>query len=235
MSEGVREGVFGILVGWLGPPFSSCRPGLVGRAHPTRNSSFSYARSDRGQGCTMSDGRFVHLHCHSHYSLLDGASKIPDLVQRAKTLGMPTRWRSPIMATSRRGRVPPRGEDAGPQADRRPGSLRRSRHAHRSHDGRRLGTGIRLPPDLARGRTARACRNLMRLSSRSFLEGYYYKPRIDKEILEQHAEGLICLSGCASGRVLRPAAARARTPRPSGSAPGIEKVFGAENFYVEIQ
>src|SRR4029453_4909357 len=47
-------------------------------------------------------------------------------------------------------------------------------------------------------RTATGFRNLMRLSSRCFLGGFYYKPRIDKEILEQHAEGLICLSGCAS-------------------------------------
>jgi DNA polymerase-3 subunit alpha len=47
-------------------------------------------------------------------------------------------------------------------------------------------------------RTGEGVRNLMRLSSKSFLEGFYYKPRIDKEILERHAEGLICLSGCAS-------------------------------------
>ena len=75
----------------------------------------------------------------------------------------------------------------------------------------------------------------MRLSSRSFLEGFYYKPRIDKEILAQHSEGLICLSGCASAPSSPTTSCTARRPRPRSSAPGTQKIFGEENFFVEIQ
>ena len=83
-------------------------------------------------------------------------------------------------------------------------------------------------------KNAAGFRNLMRLSSLSFLEGFYYKPRIDKEILERHAEGLICLSGCASAEfsdyVLHDKTAEAKR-----LCAWYQNVFGADNFYVEIQ
>jgi DNA polymerase-3 subunit alpha len=83
-------------------------------------------------------------------------------------------------------------------------------------------------------RNAAGIRNLMRLSTLSFLEGFYYKPRIDKEILERHAEGLICLSGCASAEfsdyILHDRLAEAEK-----LCAWYRKVFGAENFFVEIQ
>ena len=74
----------------------------------------------------------------------------------------------------------------------------------------------------------------MRLSSKSFLEGFYYKPRIDKEILEQHSEGLICLSGCASAE-FSDFILHGKTKEAEALCAWYQRVFGEENFYVEIQ
>ncbi len=182
----------------------------------------------------MSSRPFVHLHCHSHYSLLDGASKIPALVQRAKGLGMEAlaldRSRQPLWGR----RVPARGEERGDQADHRARGVCRAR-----------GVGPSGPAAGASGketsfhltllaRTGAGVRNLIRLSSMSFLEGFYYKPRIDKEILERHAEGLICLSGCVSSEfsdhILH--GKRAEAER---SAPGIRRCSVPRTSIIEIQ
>ncbi len=74
----------------------------------------------------------------------------------------------------------------------------------------------------------------MRLSSKSFLEGFYYKPRIDKEILERHSEGLICLSGCASAE-FSDLILHGKTAEAEKLCAWYQQVFGEENFYVEIQ
>ena len=74
----------------------------------------------------------------------------------------------------------------------------------------------------------------MRLSSLSFLEGFYYKPRIDKEILERHSEGLICLSGCASAE-FSDYILHHKTEEAERLCAWYQKIFGEENFYVEIQ
>ena len=74
----------------------------------------------------------------------------------------------------------------------------------------------------------------MRLSSTSFLEGFYYKPRIDKEILERHSEGLICLSGCASAE-FSDHILHGKTAEAEKLCAWYQKVFGEENFFVEIQ
>ena len=74
----------------------------------------------------------------------------------------------------------------------------------------------------------------MRLSSLSFLEGFYYKPRIDKEILERHAEGLICLSGCASAE-FSDYILHAQADEAERLCAWYQKIFGEENFFVEIQ
>jgi DNA polymerase-3 subunit alpha len=181
----------------------------------------------------MSNRPFVHLHCHSHYSLLDGASKIADLVQRAKALDMPA------LALTDHGNLygaveflreakvsgirPIIGLEAyvapGRRTDRTGGGVSGQEHAFHLTLLARNSAGLR---------------NLMRLSSLSFLEGFYYKPRIDKEILARHAEGLICLSGCASAEfsdyILHDKMAEAKE-----LCAWYERVFGKERFFVEIQ
>jgi DNA polymerase-3 subunit alpha len=176
---------------------------------------------------------FVHLHCHSHYSLLDGASKVPDLVRRAKVLGMPA------LALTDHGNLygaveflrEAKANDfqaiVGIEAYVAP-----NRRTDRSHGG---STGQEYAFHLTLlARNGEGVRNLMRLSSKSFLEGYYYKPRIDKEILERHAEGLICLSGCASAE-FSDFILHGKTAEAERLCAWYLKVFGPENFYVEIQ
>jgi DNA polymerase III subunit alpha len=181
----------------------------------------------------MSSLPFVHLHCHSHYSLLDGASKIPDLVERTKLLGMPAIALTDhgnlygavelLREAKAAGIVPIVGLEAyvapGNRSERGGGGVSGQEHAFHLTLLARDATGFR---------------NLMRLSSLSFLEGFYYKPRIDKEILERHSKGLICLSGCASAE-FSDFILHGKTAEAERLCAWYQKVFGEENFYVEIQ
>src|SRR5690242_9932860 len=144
----------------------------------------------------MPDRPFVHLHCHSHYSLLDGASRIPELVARARELGM-----SALALTDhgnlygaiefyRECKAAGINPIIGYEAYVAP-SKRTDREARRRGD---AGYHLTL---LARNATG--FKNLVKMASLAFLEGFHYVPRIDKEVLEAHHEGIICLSGCASG------------------------------------
>src|ERR671916_161854 len=76
--------------------------------------------------------------------------------------------------------------------------------------------------------------NLLRLSSLAYLEGYYYKPRVDWELLERHAGGLVALSGCLSGRVCK-ALEESRPQDAANDLDRLAQVFGRDNVYVEIQ
>jgi DNA polymerase III subunit alpha len=181
----------------------------------------------------MSSRPFVHLHCHSHYSLLDGASKVPELVQRAKDLGMPALALTDhgnlygaveFLREAKRVGVQP---IIGMEAYVAPG--RRGERSGGGSTGQDHAFHLTL---LARNATG--FRNLVRLSSLAFLEGFYYKPRVDKELLQTYADGLICLSGCVSSEfsdlVLHDKAAEAER-----LCAWYQKTFGAENFFVEIQ
>ena len=181
----------------------------------------------------MSSRPFVHLHCHSHYSLLDGASKIPALVKRAKDLGMPA------LALTDHGNLHGAVEFlreakavgiqpiVGLEAYIAPG--RRSERTTGGASGQEHSFHLTL---LAR--TAVGFRNLLRLSSRAWLEGFYYKPRIDKELLEAHSEGLVCLSGCASAE-FSDLLLHDKTAEAERLCAWYQKVFGPENFFVEVQ
>ena len=150
----------------------------------------------------MLDRPFVHLHCHSHYSLLDGASKIPALVKCAKTLGMPA------LALTDHGNLYGAVEflREAKAADLKPiigleayvAPVRRTDRTTGGGSGQEYAFHLTL---LARN--GEGVRNLMRLSSASFLEGFYYKPRIDKEILQRHAAGSDLPLRLRLGRVLR--------------------------------
>ncbi|MFN0055597.1 MAG: DNA polymerase III subunit alpha [Planctomycetales bacterium] len=146
----------------------------------------------------MSTRSFVHLHCHTHYSLLDGANRIPDLVKKTKAAGMNA------LAITDHGNLYGAIEFyqkcqevginpiLGYEAYIAPG--------HRTHkDAARMKEASYHLTLLAKNRTG--FKNLIKLASKAFLEGFYYKPRIDKELLEQFHEGIICLSGCAAGEL----------------------------------
>ena len=143
---------------------------------------------------------FAHLHCHSHYSLLDGAASISKLIQRAKERGM-----NALAITDhgnlhgalefyRKAKAAEINPILGYEAYIAPGS-RFQKDAGRARD-----SSYHLTL-LARNRTG--FRNLVKLASAAYLEGFYFKPRIDKQLLQQHHEGIICLSGCVSGELSR--------------------------------
>src|SRR5262249_50833377 len=175
----------------------------------------------------MSDRPFVHLHCHTHYSLLDGASRVPELVERVKKLGM-----NAVAMTDhgnlygaiefyRECKAAGVNPIIGYEAYVAPGK-RTERDARRRGD---AGYHLTL---LAKNTTG--FRNLIKMSSVAFLEGYHYVPRIDKELLEAHSEGLICLSGCASSEFSE-LILKDKLGEATKLAEWFHRVFG-DNFYV---
>ena len=145
--------------------------------------------------------QFVHLHTHSEYSLLDGANRIDDLVGRAVELGMPAlaltdhgnmfgAWEFQEKARAR-GIKPIIGCEAYvAYGDRRARKQEPGAPAHYAH--------LVLLAENRKGYS-----NLIKLSSIGYTEGFYRRPRIDHEVLEEHAEGIICLSACLAGEVAR--------------------------------
>src|SRR6476660_3972791 len=142
---------------------------------------------------------FVHLHCHSHYSLLDGASEIGALVKTAKGHGMNSLALTDhgnlhgALEFYRKAKETGINPILGYEAYIAPGSRFEKKDAANSKE---ASYHLTL---LAQNRTG--FKNLVKLASKASLEGFYYKPRIDKEILAAHSEGLICLSGCVSSEL----------------------------------
>ncbi|MFL5949896.1 MAG: DNA polymerase III subunit alpha, partial [Gaiellaceae bacterium] len=173
----------------------------------------------------MADAGFVHLHVHSEYSILDGACRIPALAARAAELEMPavalTDHGSLAGAvelyreTGKHGVKPLLGCELYVAEDR---------HAQRK--------GYAHLTLLAEDNTGYA--NLIKLASAGYLEGYYYKPRVDWELLERHSQGLVALSGCLSGRVCK-ALEENRETDARADLDRLVQVFGRDSTYVEMQ
>lgn len=158
-------------------------------------------RVDKGDAVVIKDGiipsDFVHLHNHTHHSVLDGLTKIPDLVERVKLMGMNAVAMTDhgtmsgtiefYKAAKAAGVKPIIGIEAYVAA--------RSRH---DRDPQKDKARYHLT---ILASTKEGYKNLMQLSSKANLEGFYYKPRMDHELLEQYNEGLIILSGCASSEL----------------------------------
>ncbi len=181
----------------------------------------------------MSNGSFVHLHVHTHYSLLDGACRVPDLVKRCKALGMDS-----IAITDhgcmfgvieffnecRKEGIKP---ILGMEAYMAPGD-RRDRSTPGGSAGEAAFHLLLLAENLE------GYKNLIKLSSLAYREGFYYKPRIDKEILREYRKGLIATSACLGGEV-----ASAFIKRDMKAAKAVAEtyldIFGPERFYIEVQ
>ncbi len=185
------------------------------------------------QGSTRKVPPFVHLHCHSHFSLLDGAGRLDQMIQAVKDRGMNSLALTDhgnlygaleFYQKARAGGINP---ILGYEAYVAPGH-------RRSREGGSMKEAAYHLTLLAQNRTG--FRNLVKLASRAFLEGFYYKPRIDRELLEQFNEGIICLSGCVSGE-FSSAIIRGSEPdlnRAIEVAQWFHKVFG-DRYFVEVQ
>ncbi|MEE9603459.1 MAG: DNA polymerase III subunit alpha, partial [Thermoguttaceae bacterium] len=176
---------------------------------------------------------FVHLHCHSHFSLLDGAGSLDRLLDRAKALRMNALALTDhgnlygalqFYQKAKRLDIKP---IIGYEAYVAPGS-RFSKEARSMRD-----AAFHLTL-LARNNTGFA--NLLKLASAASLEGFYFRPRIDKDLLSEHNEGLICLSGCASSELSRTllAGGEANFEKAIEIANWYRELFG-ERYFLEIQ
>lgn len=175
---------------------------------------------------------FTHLHVHTEYSLLDGSCKIKELIDRAKELGMQSLAITDhgvmygvidfYKAAVNAGIKPIIGCEVyvAPESrfDREAGGQGDDRYYH-----------LVL---LAENDTG--YHNLMKIVSRGFTEGYYYKPRVDKELLEKYHEGIIALSACLAGEVARNVT-RGLYEDAKKAALSYEKIFGKGNFFLELQ
>ena len=175
--------------------------------------------------------QFVHLHLHTQYSLLDGANQLDPLFKKVQSLGMPavamTDHGNMFGAIEFYQKAHAHGVKPiiGCEAYMATGN-RRQRDGHLAHN--EYYHLILLATNLT------GYHNLMKLSSRAYLEGFYYKPRMDKELLQEHHEGLIALSGCLSGEV----------PYLIGQqdmegamrvADEYRSIFGKDHYYLEVQ
>ncbi len=174
---------------------------------------------------------FVHLHVHTDYSLLDGACRIRDLVAACKRMDMPA------VAVTDHGNLF--------------GAIEFYTAAREAGIKPIIGCEVYMAPGDRREREARGLReasyhllllamnpagyhNLIKLASIAYLEGFYYKPRIDKQVLREFSEGLICASGCLGGEIPT-ALMRADAAAAKAVAEQYLDIFGPERFFIELQ
>ena len=173
---------------------------------------------------------FVHLHVHTEYSLLDGASRIKKLVSQAKAMDMPA-----VAIT-----------DHGVMY----GVIDFYKEAQKAGIKAIIGCEVYVAPRTRFDREPRidespyhllllaenweGYRNLSKLVSLAFLEGFYYKPRVDKELLRRYSKGLIAASACLAGEIPR-ALLQGQTDKANLLAREYEEIFGQGNFFLEIQ
>jgi DNA polymerase III subunit alpha len=187
-----------------------------------------------GNGTPKSTRPFVHLHCHSHYSLLDGASPIGKLIDRVKSLGMNS------VALTDHGNLhgalefyqKAKGAGINPIVGYEAYIAPKSRFERDASSMKEASYHLTL---LAQNRTG--FKNLVKLASAASLEGFYFKPRIDKELLQRYNEGIICLSGCLSSEFSRQILKGHDTGKvykeAMETAAWFHKVFG-DRYFIEI-
>ena len=174
--------------------------------------------------------RFTHLHVHSHYSLLDGLAKIDDLMAKAKELGMNS------LALTDHGAIYGAVEffQKAKKAGIKPiigceiyvasGSMNNKTSAP---DNKRYHLTVLV-------KNAIGYKNLVQLITKAHLEGFYYKPRVDKNLLRQYAEGLICLSGCRNSEISHFLAIN-QLENAETAALEYQNIFSKDNFFIELQ
>ena len=173
---------------------------------------------------------FVHLHNHTHYSLLDGLQKIPQLVDRVESIGQQS------VAITDHGTLSGSIEfyKACKAKGIKPIIGLETYVAPRKHTDKNSAED-RNPYHLTLlAKNNQGYQNLMKLSTIACLEGFYYKPRVDHELLEQYSEGLIVLSGCLGGE-LGTMISNDQMEQATDLAKWYRKVFGKDNYYLELQ
>jgi DNA polymerase-3 subunit alpha len=198
----------------------------------------------------VSADSFVHLHVHTEYSMLDGASLLDGLFQRTSELGMPAiamtdhgnlHGAYDFYSKAKKYGVKP---IVGIEAYLTPGTSRFQKSKTRwgrgdsgpnasEEGGNDVAGGGAYTHMTILSETTEGMHNLFRLSSMSSLEGYYYKPRADRELLEQHAKGLIATTGCPSGAI-QTRLRLGQYDEARREACELQDIFGRDNFFLEL-
>jgi len=174
--------------------------------------------------------RFTHLHVHSHYSLLDGLPKIDNLLKRAKELGMSS------VALTDHGVLYGTIEfyKKAKEFNIKPIIGGEFYMAYESMDQRRPNIDDERYHLILIAKDFKGYQNLVNITTKAWLEGFYYKPRIDEGLLKKHSEGLICLSACLQGKIPKLILAD-KIEEAEKLAQKYNILFGKDNFYLELQ
>ena len=173
--------------------------------------------------------KFVHLHTHSHYSLLDGLAKIDDLISRAKELGMKA------LALTDHGNLYGAIEfyKKAKEAGIKPILGMETYVAPRTRFDKENKIDDQYSHLTLLVKNNDGWQNLIKLSTYAHLEGFYYKPRIDKELLEKYHDGIIALSGCLGGKIPQ-LISNGKFSEAEKAAEEYKNIFGEKNFFLEI-
>jgi len=174
--------------------------------------------------------KFSHLHVHSHYSLLDGLSKIDELLDYVKELGMDS------IALTDHGVLYGAVEFYKKAKERgiKPIIGCELYTAFERMDQRRPNIDDKRYHLVLLVKNEQGYKNLVQLITKAHLEGFYYKPRVDDELLTKHSEGLIALTGCVVGRIPRLIQSK-KIEEAEKLALKYQEIFGKDNFYLELQ
>jgi DNA polymerase-3 subunit alpha len=187
----------------------------------------------------MTADSFVHLHVHTEYSMLDGAARLKDLFKEAAAMGMPALAMTDhgnvfgaydFYKQARAAGIKP---IIGMEAYLAPGSRFERKRAHLVGASSDDNVGEMYTHMTLLAEDTAGMHNLFRLASLASLEGYYYKPRVDRDLLQTYAKGIIATTGCPSGEVNR-LLQQGRYDAAKKAAADYRDIFGPENFYCEL-
>ena len=178
----------------------------------------------------MSDSKFIHLHTHSHYSLLDGLSKVEDMVRIAGEHKMDA------MAITDHGNMYGAIEfyKKCKKAGIKPIIGCEVYVAERGMKDKEPGIDNKRYHLILLAKNITGYKNLMKIVTKANLEGYYYKPRVDGELLREYSEGIIALSGCMGGKLSKAILAD-NMEKAEALVIEHQEIFGKENYFIEIQ
>ncbi|NCN07208.1 DNA polymerase III subunit alpha [Candidatus Falkowbacteria bacterium] len=173
---------------------------------------------------------FVHLHTHSHYSMLDGLGKINDLVAKAVSFDMPA------LALTDHGVMYGAVEfyKAATKAGIKPIIGLEAYVARNGHQNKRSGIDVRPYHLILLAKNEEGYRNLVKLTTIANLKGFYYKPRIDWELLQKYSAGLICTTACLGGELANHIV-NENIDLAKDMIDRYQKLFGSDSFYLEVQ
>jgi len=174
--------------------------------------------------------KFTHLHVHSHYSLLDGLSKIDELLDCVKKLGMDSVALTDHGALYGAVEFYKKAKEKGVKpiiGAEMYLALERMNQERPNIDDKRYHLVLLV-------KNQEGYKNLIKLITKAQLEGFYYKPRIDEELLAKHSKGLIALSACLQGKIPKLILAK-KIEEAVKTAQKYQEIFGKENFYLELQ